>query len=316
MPHRGWMRLAAYVGALAIVVGFLGVHSARAREQHGRPELGQEMVPLADLLTERARVEVNGEHLWVANALSALPIHEILERFESACRAQGAIGATWGSGGDGATLREKLSLDKVLGRKDAKTSKLELGVLRTERDDEGALICFPHEERDASPIDRLEGFRQTKDLGRLGRLRYTHVRREAGQSHIQTFWTDEHLRMDRLVGLGTEESGFDNPDLPRPIRARRVVSTAIDGTPYRGRGYLSQAAPGEVLDAYGREMALRGWKATGTVDGLTMGYLKDGSLVTIHAEGGADGTVVGIAEMGIDPTVSLPADSHSPRVIE
>jgi len=293
-----WVRVIAYVGLLAVAAGaWVTRHAVAAEDPRDPIELTRDMRPLADLLAERARVDVNGEHLWVASAISTLPVRDILERFESACREQGARGTTWGSGSEHDAPDERLSLNKLL----------DTDVIRSERGDEGALICFPHEGSNTSHANRLAEFLRTKDIGRLGRIRYTSVRHHGDQSHVQTFWTDGALRLDHLVGMGPAEPGFDNPDLPRPIRSRRTLSTAVDGTPYGARGYISTAKPEEVLTAFRQEMLERGWKGTGTADPLTMGYAKDGSLVTIRAVETAEGTVIGIGEMGIDPRVSAPA---------
>jgi len=84
------------------------------------------------------------------------------------------------------------------------------------------------------------------------------------------------------------------------------VSATIDGTPYGARGYVSQAAPADVLADYSEAMALRGFRSAKTPAPLALGFLRDGSLVTIRADRQAEGTVIGIAEMAVDPRVSAP----------
>jgi len=292
-------RLAAYVALLLAVACVWAFRSARAEMAQLSLQLGRDLLPLSDLLTERARVDINGERIWVASALSPQPIREILDRFESYCRGEGVSGHTWGSG---ASATDKLSVSKLV----------DVGVLRSEDGAEGAVFCLPGgaEKRDPFPR-RLGEFLRTKDLGQLGRVRYAYIRRERGMSQVLTLWSDEHLRLDKMVGMADEEPGFDNPDLPRPIRSRRIVSATIDGTPYGARGYVSQADPKDVLAAYSDAMVSRGFRAATTADPLTLGFLRDGSLVTIRADRRAEGTVIGVAEMGVDPRVSAPESGSS-----
>jgi len=292
------MRVAAYMGVLLSVGSVATVRAARADVTETTLELGRDLVPLADLLKERARVDINGEHVWASSSVSSAPVTEILDRYQAHCRENGAVGETWG----------KEPLTKNIDRSDPKGPTFQFGTFRSEKGAEGSILCFTEQAADksASFLDRMGAFVGSKDLGKLGRVRYVYVRHERGTSHVLTMWTDEHLRIDRMSGTAADgqEPGFDNPDLPRPIRARRTVSASIDGTPYGVRGYMSQASVSEVLTAYSAEMTSRGWLTATTSDDHVRGFMKDGSLVTVGTESSKDGTVVGIAEVGNDPQMS------------
>jgi hypothetical protein len=310
--RRGLIRLSAYVGVLLTGGLLLSLRSARAEISTISFELGRDMYPLRDLLKERARVNVNGEHLWASSGLTPAPVAEVLGRFESHCREAGAVGNTWGD----VSATQMSSIANNLDSKDPEKAKLHFGVFRSERNNEGAILCFP-KGGEGGWLDGFSKFVKSQDLGDLGRVRYVYVRRDREVTHVLTMWTDEHLRLDKLAGSATDipEPGSDNPDLPRPVRSQRTVSAGIEGTPYGVHGYLSQAKPAEVLEGYSQEMEHRGWKMTGVLEGGVRGYLKDGSLVTIGTEATKEGTVVGIAEMGVDPEVA-PMVKQSPVVMD
>jgi hypothetical protein len=297
--RRGTFRVAGYVGVLFVLGFLLALRSARAEVTTMSLELGRDMEPLSDLLTERARVNINGERLWASSALSTSSVAEVLGRFEANCHDTGAAGASWGD----IPGSQMQSFTKNLDVSDPKKAKFEFGVFRSEKGNEGAVLCFP-KPGGAGMFDRMQAFVRTQNLGELGRLRYAYVRHDNGKTHVLTMWTDDSLRLDKLAGTDGSEPGFDSPDLPRPIRSKRTVSASIDGTPYGALGYLSEGKPAEVLTAFRDEMEHRGWRTAKTPDATVLGFMKDGSLVTIAAQETKEGTVIGISEMGVDPAIS------------
>jgi len=307
--RRGVARVGLYVGLL-LAIGFVAaLRSAHAEVMELSLAFGRDLLPLQDLLVDRARVSINGEAIWAASSLSSASLGEVLDRFEAHCHANGAGDETWGdvTSGEG-------SPPKAFDTRRLQGSKFDFGVLRSERVSEGAILCFVGAPDVAEPnwLDRMRRFVDTKDLSRLGRLRYAFARVDRGQTHVLAMWTDSHLRFDKLSGTDGTEPGFDNPDLPRPIRSSRTVSAAIDGTSYAVRGYHSDARPTEVLAAYTNEMVRRGWQVAPTNDAQTRGYLKDGSLVTVGTnESGQGGVEIGIAEMGVDPGLAPAVRSAS-----
>jgi hypothetical protein len=308
--RRGWHRLAAYVVVLLAVMSCWTLRAASAEMTRMSLALGRDLLPLSDLLTERARVDINGEHVWAASALTSSSVHSVLDRFETHCREGGATGITWGSG-----AAEKPAVAQLVDVRGPQGPQMTLGVLRSEAGDEGAILCFPKKGETSSFMARLRGFAGSMDLGELGQMRYAYVRRDHDKTHVLTMWTDQHLRLDKMAGIDGAEPGFDNPDLPRPVRSRRIVSTSIDGTPYGALGYLSQAAPGDVLSAYSRDMVGRGWTEARTIDDSVLAFMKDGSLVTFATRKTDDGTLIGIAEMGVDPAVA-PHDEPATAIME
>jgi hypothetical protein len=292
------MRVTAYLGVLLGLALLFAVHMASAEVSKASLELGRDMLPLADLVADHARVSINGEHIWASSAITPASVSQLLDRFEANCRSSGADGVTWGD----LSSSQTASLSKAIDMREPGHPSFNFGVFRSEKGNEGAILCFPHGggASGADSLAKMKTFMQTKDLGSFGRLRYAFIRRERDTSHVLTMWTDEHLHIDRLAGIDGSEPGFDSPDLPRPIRARRTVSASVDGTPYVTYGYLSAAKPADVLSSYGGEMARQGWQTAPTTDQNVRGYAKDGAVVTIGVESRTEGTLVGITEMGSD----------------
>ncbi|WP_394828298.1 hypothetical protein [Pendulispora albinea] len=275
----------------------------------GSLQVGRDLLPIADLLGERAQINIDGETAWVGSSISRDPIDKILGRFAANCRENGVSEGTWQG------LAKESDLAKV------DLNRFDLGIIRHEKGNEGMVVCFPKaEETPDGWLNRLAAFERTQDLGSLGRVRYAFVRSDGAQSHILTVWTATHFHLDKLVATDEYEPGMDNPALPRPIRARRTLSASIDGTPYGVRGYISMGTPREIVDAYDTEMKARGFFTV--THGLeperdARGYVKDGLMVVLGTTPTDDGkSIVSLVEMAADPKVNPAEATPSPRIVD
>ena len=127
-PVLRTVRVAAYVGACLVLALLLSLRSARAEVREISLELGRDMMPISDLLSDRVRLNINGERLWASSAMSDSPIADVLDRFEAHCHENGAVGATWGD-------IQNMNLA------DREKPNFDFGVLRSEHSGEGAVLC-------------------------------------------------------------------------------------------------------------------------------------------------------------------------------
>ncbi|WP_394846529.1 hypothetical protein LZC95_03585 [Pendulispora brunnea] len=291
--YRGILRVFAYVLLIALVFGAFSVHSARAEVAKTGMQLGRSLAPLAHMIHERSKIDIDGESISMGMGTSPDDLNTVLDKFENHCRENGVVG-TW----------SKAALDsaKVLPQ-----AVPEMGVIRSTTKLEGVVLCFiKTEDTPDTLLGRLQQFNKTHDLSALGKLRYAYAAVDKGVTSITMLWTESHFRIDRLMPTETFEPGSDNPLLPRPIQARRVLSGTVEGTPYGVRGYLSRATPRDVLDQMDADMTNGGWKGLQhPEDALGRAYMKDGVIVFASAVEKDGKTMVSMAEMGGQQPVTL-----------
>jgi len=283
---HGFLRILVYVSVLGGLLAVTSTRTARGEPPPATLSLGRDLMALADLLGEAKKVVINGEHAWAASAVSSKTVHALLDRFEASCHDGGAAPGSWGSGTQAGTSIEHL-LDRS-GR---------LGVLRSESADEGVIVCFAP-KTDAPFHERLKSFTNSFDLGEIGKLRYAYLRKEGENAHVLTLWTDDHFRLVRVMGLDGSEPESDDSQLPRPIESRRLLVASIEGSPYTVLGYVSHAAPSDVLRSFADDMAGRGWTTAAPLEDGVRGFHKAGTLITVGAEREGEDTVIGIAVLG------------------
>ncbi|WP_394836103.1 hypothetical protein LVJ94_04260 [Pendulispora rubella] len=291
--YRGIARVFGYVLLLALVFGAFSMHSARAEVVKTGMRLGRSLAPLAHMIQEHSKIDIDGESISMGMGTSPDDLNTVLDKFEHHCRENGVVG-TW----------SKAAVDsaKVLPQ-----ALPDMGVIRSTTKLEGVVLCFI--KADDTPdtlLAKLHQFDRTHDLSALGKLRYAYAAVDKGVTSITTLWTEGHFRVDRLLPTESFEPGSDSPLLPRPIQARRILSGTVEGTPYGVRGYLSTAAPRAVLDHMDTDMSNGGWKGLQHPDdALGRAYLKDGVIVFASAVEKDGKTMVSMAEMGGQQPVTL-----------
>jgi hypothetical protein len=305
---RGGARVAAYVGVVSLAALGFSVKRAHADLGEGSLKLGREMASLAGTLQDSNQILLNGESVFVGTGSSSDPISTILDRFEANC-------------GDADTVFSDIV--KQVGPVEAKKIGLnKAGTLRREAAGEGTVMCFVRgSESQGGLMKSLERFTETKDLGALGKVRYAYVRQGTqGSSEISMLWTNDSLRLDRIMPpSGVEGEGPDPSFAPRPTSARRMLSTRAVGTEYAAYVYEAKGTPSESLAFYETAMKQKGFDSVKdpldrpiVANSVQRMYERDGVLVVFVAapreDGGSQVSLIesGVAR-GISPSSSVSA---------
>lgn len=293
--RRGLVRVAVYVTAVGVLASTCAVHSARARAADATLAVGRELLPLSEAMTnEVTDVSLNGEHVFLSNALSKLPKREILDRYEAHCRANpGEPSSSWRALAEAplpASTKQKL---------------LDFASLRRESARDGMIVCLERGAGTAPSVsEAFRRFSATHDLGALGKLRMVYVSESPGaDTHVLTIWTESSFRFDHLAPPdGSEPPGQDFDGLPRPLGGARMLSARIGGTPYAANVYRSAASPERIADDYDDKLLAMGWVGMNppVEGGSTRSYQKDGVFVHLGARPDRDGTIVTVGLMGVD----------------
>jgi hypothetical protein len=268
----GIARVAAYAVTVGAVIGGLSLRSAMADIGEASQALGHQLLPLSDVLGERSHVMVNGESIFIGNALTDEPVGEVLDRFVQNCHEhRSSSSEVWSKV---AGMQEKFS--KLTAQQIASTprhaqltaalGKLagmpvdRFGTIRTGGDDSGAVICFT--QADGTPLDGATAwteFRKTGDLGKLGNLRYAYATRTKQKTHVLTAWTQDKFNFTSLSLKAGDAPGQDPVGVPRPPSSRRVLTASVTQTPYGLHVYESPDTPAQVLEFYDTKMTEDGW---------------------------------------------------------
>jgi hypothetical protein len=294
---RGAARVGGYVSFVCFVTGLLAARSVRADVGEQSLIVGRELSGLRDLVGGTHRVSINGEPVMVAEATVSMSAREVLDRVEGLClenaNGLGAILA------DPANELPKATKDELstigVGR---------LGVLRTEKDGEGAIGCLAHPGDGGirGLAERVTRFSKTLDLGDIGKLRYVYARpTKNGRTQVVTAWTDGAVRVDKIFPRdGSEPPGDDAADAPRPPNAKRLLTATVDSAPYGVRLYDADAPLSAVLSTYDEAMPKRGWRTVPEVSHdhpETRAYTREGVDLLIFAAAEGSRTSVAVIEM-------------------
>ena len=260
-PRKEWrvkkvVRLLAFCSTVCLVGAALAARSAYGHVLESALSLGHELGTLGDAGSKHP-LRLNGQEIYVASHTASLPLHEVLDRMESACR-QDSI----------ALVTELNSLTEDLKQKipGGVTSTEAAGIVRKEQGTNGFVACFVREgmprENVTSVAARLTSMIETGDLNQLGKLRYVFGERtREGRTHIVTVWTDGPFNVYNLFPqFKGDAPGADPIDVPRPIDSTRLLTADIEGVPYGVHLYESTTRYQDVLAHYDVEMPKRGWE--------------------------------------------------------
>ncbi len=302
--NDGIKRVVAYTLGMMAVVGTCSLHSAKADIAESSLALGRELTPLADLLHENNKITMNGQPVFVSTGTTSQSMKTVLNRFEDNCRSHNALFAEpWKD------LPEVFAADKA--PLNAKAAELtSMGVVRNETAKEGVVMCLVRDEG-VTFRDSMKEFAKTKDLGKIGRLRYAYVTRspKTGSSFVITAWTEGKFDLGKFVPEGKSDAyGTDSPDYPRPPSSQRMLSANLDGTPYGVRIYGSAAEPKAIIDFYDTQMDTAGWHVIAPPNAEKFGriYMKGNVEIALGSAKNSEGTtVVSLGEMGVAPEKGL-----------
>jgi hypothetical protein len=226
-------------------------------------------------------VVLNGEPLYVASAVTEQSMRGVLDRFEGQCRAH--------TGG----LAEQLDAlppeaKAALAKRAPVAWENRLGIWREERETEGSIVCIERREGHglADSVRALKAFMSTGDVHALGNLRYVYVRpADGGRTHVLSTFTEGAFNVFKVVGRGgSEPSGTDPPQTPRPPDGSRMLSAEVDGNMYGTYVFASWLPPAEVLKFYDAQLPANGWKfLIGHSDLSAEVWQRDGVTMFLHA---------------------------------
>ena len=203
MKVRGVARVGAYLGVVGLVAGVFATHNAHASVAEGSLQFGRDMMELKEYIQAPTAFTLNGEKMVLATGTSDKKAHDILDSYETYCRAaKGSLGKEWSD----------LAAQPLSSHETKVASKLggafDMGVYRVEHDGEGSVMCFMRSEgTQKNLLTSLQAFEHTHDLGSLGKMRYAYVRALSdGRSMVFTAWTDEHFRLDSFIPNGKQDA--------------------------------------------------------------------------------------------------------------
>ncbi len=291
----GAVRVIAYAAVAGTFVGALSLHSARADMAESSFAVGHQLLPMSDLLRENHQFVMNGQPVFVSSGTTTSSMKAVLDRFEANCRANNpAFSDVW---------KEIPKLDKAA-TVDHHTLP-DLGVVRQERAHEGVVVCLTRDESQKGFMGSMREFTKTKDLSKLGQLRYAYVTEQKQGAFVLTAWTDGPFDLGKLVPQkGADAAGADSPDYPRPPSSQRFLSANMSRTPYGVHIYRSAAEPKAVVDFYDQQMDQRGWTivAPPTMNDFGRVFMKENVQITLATGKDKEGqTIVSFAEMGVAP---------------
>lgn len=313
---KGMVRVGAYASVLVGAMLAISVNSAKANVAERAVGLGRDLQPFASMLQDTNKLRLNGEALWVSKGVTSESLTQVLDRYEEGCRAGGgsvfeeAYKEAKGDAPASAAPPSKPS--KPSAGKSSVFDVKKLGVFREEDDKDGTVMCIVRgPNTPASPLDALQAFTDSEDLGKLGRLRYAYAHKDSsGKVDVLTIWTDDTFKFSSIFpSEKTGDTGGRDPVLTsRPPDSHRLLSIELVGTAYSAHVYRTSTSVLEVTKHYDDEFHERGWMGVGAlIDGAQgIGYTKDGLQVVLHIEREEDGyTSVGIAELGVGSSDEL-----------
>jgi hypothetical protein len=252
----GMMRLTAYVFCASLLCAALGARVVYSDVKEGSLQLGRELDSLDDLLGTTKTVFINGTAMNVSNATIEASPKDVLDRFETLCRAHPEFLAR-----AFADIPETLR-DQVIAPKEA----AHFGVMRAEANGDGAITCFM-DDRPAGAKDlaaRLKAFSDSWDLSEFGRFRYVYAGAmsgvNAGKTRVRTVWADGAFNLKAMFPAKGDAAGFDSPVIPRPPGSRRILSATAAQVPFGVHIYDSPESKALLRAFYDEQMAALGWR--------------------------------------------------------
>lgn len=296
----GFVRVTAYGMFVMLCVGTCAARQAKADVTEQTFVLGRDLSKVADLLDHTYQVRLNGETIFMSQSEVALPMKDVLDRFEEHCNENPGVLA------DPAAWKD-LPRSTVRGKGDSAGLVARLGVARKETKNEGMVGCLTKSSGMSPTLgEAFKTFIRTGELGSIGKLRYVYVKgpSPSGRMSITMLWTEDNFNLTKIMPPqdALDAPGTDSPTAGRPPSAQRIMTAEIVGTPYALRIYESGATPDMVYGKFDATMASDDWLAyTGEGQGGHV-YFKDGVEMTLQAAWDKDSgkTVVTIGELGGD----------------
>jgi hypothetical protein len=242
-----------------------------------RLDVGQNLLPLGDLLKHQHDVLINGQHLTFSTSVVEGNVDQALDRVEAACETRAKD--------DGAA--SKLT---------APTRQEEGGV--------GSVLC-PPADKNAFDV-AAQAIRENHNLPQeFGPTHYTYAQpsTEAGKTTVLSVWSNEPIDFDKLYAPEGDAPGSEPPNAARPLGSRRILTASADQTDYVARIYETPRVLGEVKVDYDTQMDHLGWKnsqAVITALPNMRSYTRNGRELVVQFQPQEHGVVVAMAERPAD----------------
>lgn len=193
-------------------------------------------------------LRINGAQIDVRSGHSQDSLHALLDRAEADCRLVSA------------GLYERSQRAK-------RRTGLSDGILRVEDSKEGLVACLPLGVREASWPElaaRLEAFSRDGDLEVLGGVRLLRAEARQAGAFFVLVTTQGPVPLLRMFPAQGDAPGLDFEDIPRPQRARRVLSAWQQHGSPAINVYESKATQGQALDDYLNQAGTFGFRRLGS----------------------------------------------------
>jgi hypothetical protein len=255
--------------------------------------MGRVLSPqLADLTGGAYAMRVNGQPINLAVSTTDMPVSGVLDRLEAYCNNDADLVAKSWKDVPGARDWRPKGGDFTMNN---------LGVIRKESDGEGVVMCMSKGEHSAPTFeDALRQFAESRDLGRVGKLRYGYVQpSKGGGCRITVMWTEDRFDFGAFdIPPLADTPGNDSPTAPRPPGGQRIFSAEVVGLPYSIRLYQTDVSPEDVLRFYDQRMTAGDWIGYAPPADAHM-YMK-GGLITMVVASRKPGepTMVSVADLG------------------
>lgn len=300
---KGMARVAVYFGVLGIASTILTVRSAKAQVAQEGLELGRQLAQRMDSLVgegkkETNKLRLNGQVIYVSNALVKDPAKDVLDRFADHCARNLAQSPKEWNGL--ANAPGELGDAKVTG---------DSGVVRAGSDKDGMVMCLTKTKDSKTKLsEAVQAFAETGELSVLGELRYVFVQTTPkGKTQVLTAWTHEKFSVKEMMPPeGVDSPGADIAGLPRPPASWRMISATSEGTGYAMNVYRSDESPEKLASFYEAEMKKLGFT------GGSVPFARPNGEMGDHVDRPAEGsprTGLAFAKEGAVFTVGINAEN-------
>ncbi|MEO8801369.1 MAG: hypothetical protein ABI551_25995 [Polyangiaceae bacterium] len=309
---KGIARVTVYGGVIAVTVGAIGIHKARAAVDQAGLHIGEDLSAVAPLLRNGNTFVVNGQELHMAAAESLDGVSGILDKFQSSCEAaEGGDAPVW------TNIPTMMTISSPTASA-AAANITKMPIYRSEQGNRGFVACIIP-PTGSTPQNIVASFRHfMKDGGSLlvGRLRYATVSTKATGSSVITAWTDENFDLGALLPDGKQDKPGEDPGVMlRPDGTHRMLSGRVLNLPYRVFAYQTSGSAAAAMNAYDQKMFAAGWISIQTPQAAIVphegfeahAFMRDGFIGYATASAGPQGqTVMGIAETATRPAQDTP----------
>jgi hypothetical protein len=299
---RGWMRtswrtlrVSFYFFCVFALLSLFAARALYAHVQDAARALGHELAGVSGLTSGAETVLLNGARFHHAALHVQDSVSAVLDAVEAHCQQSTGLFTS--------TMRELEREHRDALDRHPEIGSIRRGVLRSEWDDGGMLVCFVGQGDDGlSGLKRAaRRFMATSDLSAFGFVRYaTAERTKDGGTRVMVLWTDGELPLSKMFPATGDAQGSDSTELPRPPNARRTLSAAAEGTTLVLRSYESRDRRAGLERFYDHRMTEKGWKVAAKVSqkGTTAYLHEDGRQAFVTLAEANERTYVTMIEAG------------------